>query len=53
MPTQLFYEQACAIAAEAYARVNNEIGLVMVTTGPGGNANPTVLSLLQLFYWLY
>lgn len=30
------HEQACAIAAEAYARVNNEIGLVMVTTGPGG-----------------
>jgi len=30
------HEQACAIAAEAYARVNNQIGLVMVTTGPGG-----------------
>lgn len=30
------HEQACAIAAEAYARVNNKIGLVMVTTGPGG-----------------
>lgn len=30
------HEQACAIAAEAYARVNNEIGLLMVTTGPGG-----------------
>ena len=30
------HEQACAIAAEAYARVNNRIGLLMVTTGPGG-----------------
>lgn len=30
------HEQACAIAAEAYARVNNTIGLLMVTTGPGG-----------------
>lgn len=30
------HEQACAIAAEAYARVNNRLGLVMVTTGPGG-----------------
>lgn len=30
------HEQACAIAAEAYARVNNKLGLVMVTTGPGG-----------------
>lgn len=30
------HEQACAIAAEAYARVNNTLGLLMVTTGPGG-----------------
>lgn len=30
------HEQACSIAAEAYARVNNKIGLLMVTTGPGG-----------------
>jgi len=30
------HEQACSIAAEAYARVNNNIGLLMVTTGPGG-----------------
>lgn len=29
-------EQGCAIAAEAYARVNNKLGLLMVTTGPGG-----------------
>ena len=30
------HEQGAAIAAEAYARVNNNIGLLMVTTGPGG-----------------
>lgn len=30
------HEQGCAIAAEAYARVTNKIGLLMVTTGPGG-----------------
>ncbi len=30
------HEQACSIAAEAYARVNNKLGIAMVTTGPGG-----------------
>ncbi len=30
------HEQAASMAAEAYARVNNIIGLLMVTTGPGG-----------------
>ena len=30
------HEQACAIASEAYARVDNTLGLLMVTTGPGG-----------------
>ncbi|MBR6223506.1 MAG: thiamine pyrophosphate-binding protein [Lachnospiraceae bacterium] len=30
------HEQACSIAAEAYARVNNKLGVCMVTTGPGG-----------------
>lgn len=30
------HEQACAIAAEAYARVNNSLGVALVTTGPGG-----------------
>lgn len=29
-------EQACAIAAEAYARLENKIAAVCVTTGPGG-----------------
>ena len=30
------HEQACAIAAEGYARVTNKVGVAMVTTGPGG-----------------
>ncbi|MCR5102806.1 MAG: thiamine pyrophosphate-binding protein [Butyrivibrio sp.] len=30
------HEQACAMAAESYARLNNEIAAVCVTTGPGG-----------------
>ncbi len=34
--TYCHHEQACAIAAEAYARINNKIAAVCVTTGPGG-----------------
>ena len=30
------HEQACAIAAEAYARIHNRIAALCVTTGPGG-----------------
>lgn len=30
------HEQACAIAAETYARINNTMALLCVTTGPGG-----------------
>lgn len=30
------HEQACAIAAEAYARLENKIALLCVTSGPGG-----------------
>lgn len=30
------HEQACAIAAEAYARLDNKIAALCVTTGPGG-----------------
>ena len=30
------HEQACAMAAESYARVHNKIAAVCVTTGPGG-----------------
>ena len=34
--TACHHEQACAIAAEGYARINQELGVVNVTTGPGG-----------------
>ena len=30
------HEQACAMAAESYARIHNTIAAVCVTTGPGG-----------------
>ena len=30
------HEQACAMAAEGYARISNKIGIAYVTTGPGG-----------------
>ena len=30
------HEQACAIAAESYARIHNQIAVLCVTTGPGG-----------------
>ncbi len=30
------HEQACAMAAEAYSRINNKMALLCVTTGPGG-----------------
>ena len=30
------HEQACAIAAESYARITNRMAAVCVTTGPGG-----------------
>ena len=35
------HEQACAIAAEAYARVTNDLGVALVTTGPGGTNTVT------------
>ncbi len=30
------HEQASAVAAEAYARITNNLGVALVTTGPGG-----------------
>lgn len=33
--TYQHHEQACAMAAEAYARVDNRMAAVCVTTGPG------------------
>jgi acetolactate synthase-1/2/3 large subunit len=42
------HEQAAALAAVAYARINNKLGAAIVTTGPGGtNAITGVLSAWQ------
>jgi acetolactate synthase-1/2/3 large subunit len=35
-PIPVHHEQAAAIAADAYGRVRNTIGVALVTTGPGG-----------------
>lgn len=32
----LLHEQACSFAAETYARISDHMGVVLVTTGPGG-----------------
>lgn len=32
----LLHEQACTIAAETYARIDYNLGVALVTTGPGG-----------------
>lgn len=34
-PVACLHEQAAAISAEAYARINENLGVAMVTTGPG------------------
>ncbi len=42
------HEQACAIAAESYSRINNRMAAVCVTSGPGGtNALTGVLCAWQ------
>ncbi|HOE66227.1 MAG TPA: thiamine pyrophosphate-binding protein [Candidatus Hydrogenedentes bacterium] len=42
------HEQACGIAAEAYARVAHDLGVALVTTGPGGtNAVTGALAAYQ------
>ncbi len=38
------HEQACAIAAESYARFTDNLGVVLVTTGPGGTNTITGLA---------
>ena len=35
-PIVMLHEQAATIAAEAYARVTANLGVALVTTGPGG-----------------
>ena len=39
----MLHEQAVAVAAEAYARVTNHLGVAIVTTGPGGTNTLTGL----------
>lgn len=38
------HEQACAIAADAYAQYTNRLGVALVTTGPGGTNTITGVS---------
>jgi len=42
-PIFMHHEQAAAFAAEAYARIRNDIGSAIVTTGPGGTNTVTGL----------
>jgi acetolactate synthase-1/2/3 large subunit len=44
LPVANLHEQGCAIAAEAYARVSGQLGVVMVTCGPGGTNTVTGLA---------
>lgn len=37
----LLHEQACAIAAETYSRIDYNLGVALVTTGPGGTNTVT------------
>lgn len=37
----LLHEQACAMAAETYSRIDYNLGVVLVTTGPGGTNTVT------------
>lgn len=37
--TYQHHEQACAMAAEAYARMDNRMAAVCVTTGPGATSH--------------
>ena len=45
MPIAVFHENAAALAAECYAKVINQLGVAMVTAGPGStNAITAVVS---------
>ena len=48
------HEQAAAIAAESYARLTNNIGLAVVTSGPGGTNTITgVDEVTNITVWSY
>lgn len=42
------HEQACAIAADAYGQFTNDLGVALVTTGPGGTNTITGLAAAWL-----
>jgi acetolactate synthase-1/2/3 large subunit len=42
------HEQACAVAAEAYGQYTNNLGVALVTTGPGGTNTLTGLAAAWL-----
>lgn len=42
------HEQGCAIAADAYAQFTNDLGVALVTTGPGGTNTLTGLAAAWL-----
>lgn len=44
----MLHEQAAAIAAEAYARITNNLGVAVLTTGPGGTNAITGVSAAWL-----
>lgn len=42
--TNFFHEQTACIAAEAYSRINNKLGVALVTSGPGATNAITPLA---------
>ena len=42
------HEQACAVAADAYGQYSNQLGVALVTTGPGGTNTLTGLAAAWL-----
>ena len=45
------HEQGCAIAADAYGQYTNNLGVAMVTTGPGGTNALTGVAAAWLSIW--
>lgn len=43
-PVCMLHEQACTFAAESYARINNKLGVTIVTCGPGATNTVTGIS---------
>ena len=49
--TYQHHEQACAMAAEAYARLGNKMAAVCVTTGPGFHSYACILRSGQICHY--